>query len=262
MDEKSVVDRDEVMYSSESEDEEIKNARGCASSYLVEERENSNKILPQKFRERWFRAATLVALVSFISAVAFSLASFITSQATESSSVFATGFDSFLAAINVVAVCWRFRDELNGDIGPMRETKATAVIAITFVLGGIATVVFALHNLITKDHPTKTYEMMVVLGAGAVMYPILAFFQGYVSEILQSPSMRALAVDTTLGAIMSVGVLGSTYVYYELHQFWYLDHAVAILLGGVSLIYGITLIVELLGLNLKEKLVLAFQREL
>lgn len=88
MDEKKDLDTEELI-SPESEDEEVDNSRGCASSYLVEEREDAKKTLPHKFRQRWTRAASLLALVSFIAAIGFSLASFITSQATESSAVFA-----------------------------------------------------------------------------------------------------------------------------------------------------------------------------
>lgn len=256
----SLLDSDKIVYSLEDEDEETKRARGCATSYLVDERETSGK-LPPKFRQRWFRAASMLALVSFISAVGFSIASIIISQTTESSAVFATGFDAFFAAINVVAVCWRFRDELNGEIGTMREKKASTVIATSFILGGIATIVIALHNLQIDDHPTKTDEMKVVLGVGALLYAILTFLQCYVAQLVNSQSMRALAVDSAQGAFMSVGVLVSTYVYTKFKQFWYLDHVVATIVGVVSLIYGINLFVEILGLNIKERLMLAFQRE-
>lgn len=256
----SLLDRGEFVYSSEDDDEETKNTRGCASSYLVEEREISGK-MPPKFRQRWFRAASLLALVSFISAVGFSIASIIISQTTESSAVFATGFDAFFAAINVIAVCWRFRDELNGEIGTRREKNASAVIATTFILGGIATIVIALHNLEIDDHPTKTDKMKILLGVGALMYAILTFLQCYVAQILNSRSMRALAVDSAQGAFMSIGVVASTYIYTEFKQFWYLDHVVATVVGAVSLIYGISLIVEILELNVNERLMLAFQRE-
>ena len=260
MDEKKHLDTKELI-SPESEDEEdVNNSRGCASSYLVEERENG-KTLPHKFRQRWTKAASLLALVSFIAATGFSLASFITSQATESSAVFAAGFDAFFAAINVVAVCWRFRDELNGEIGPMREKKATSVIAITFIFGGIATIVIALYHLEIKDHPEKTGEMMVVLGVGFVIYTILAFLQCYVAKMLQSSSMRALSVDSALAAAMSIGLLGSAGIYSEVNKLWYLDHAVATVLGAVSLIYGVILGIEVIQFKLKEKIMLSFRKE-
>lgn len=263
MDEKKGLNTEqteELVVSSESEDEI--SSRGCASSYLVEERENAKKTLPHKFRVRWTKAASFLAIVSFIAAVGFSIASFITSQATESSAVCAAGFDALFAAINVVAVCWRFRDEMNGEIGPLREKKATSVIAITFILGGIATVVIALYHLKIKDHPMKTGEMMIVLAAGFVIYCILAFFQGYVAKMLQSSSMKALAVDSALAAAMCVGLLGSAGIYSEVNKLWYLDHAVATILGAVSLVYGIILGVEIIEFKIKKKILAAFQKEL
>lgn len=260
MEKKKDLDKEELVVSSESEDEDEKNSRGCASSYLVEERENANKTLPHKFRVRWTKAASWLAIVSFIAAVGFSLASFITSQATESSAVFAAGFDALFAAINVVAVCWRFRDEVNGEIGPLREKKATSVISITFIFGGVATVIIALYHLELKEHPMKTGEMMIVLAVGFVIYCILAFFQVYVAKMLQSSSMKALAVDSALAAAMSIGLLVSAGIYSEVNKLWYLDHAVATILGAVSLIYGIILGVEIIEFKIKERIGLAFQK--
>ena len=261
MDDKKDFETEELVVSSESEDEDETISHGCASSYLVEERESAKSSLPHKFRARWTKAASVLAIVSFIAAVGFSLASFITSQVTESSAVFAAGFDAFFAAINVVAVCWRFRDELNGEIGPLREKRATSVIAVTFILGGIATVLIALYHLKIKEHPMKTGEMMVVLAVGFVIYCILAILQGYVAKMLQSSSMKALAVDSALAATMSIGLIVSAGIYAEVKKLWYLDHAVATALGAVSLFYGIVLAVQLIEFKIKEKIMLAFQKE-
>ena len=262
MDEKHPLDEeDEIIVSSESEDEDGENFRGCASSYLVEERESSEKHLPPKFRQRWTKAAAILALVSFIATVGFSLASFIASQATESSAVFAAGFDAFFAAINVLAVCWRFRDDLNGDIGPMREKKATSVIAAMFILGGTATLVISLYHLKIKDHPTKTGEMVIVLTVGFVIYSILCFLQCYVAAILQSVSLKALAVDSGLAAAMDIGLLASTWIFRENYSLWFLDHAVAALLGVLSFIYGIVLVIQIMEFNLKDKLLQSLKRD-
>lgn len=263
MDEKHgpVDEEDEIIVSSESEDEDGDNSRGCASSYLVEERESSEKPLPHKFRQRWTKAAVILAAVSFIAAVGISLASFIASQATESSAVFAAGFDAFFAAINVLAVCWRFRDDLNGDIGPMREKKATSAIAATFITGGIATLAISLYHLAIKQHPTKTGEMVIVLTMGFVIYSILCFLQCYVAAILRSISLKALAVDSGLAAAMDIGLLASTWIFREKHSVWFLDHAVAAFLGVLSLIYGVVLGIEIMELNLKDKLLQSLKRE-
>lgn len=263
MDDKNTLHGDEIVLSSESEDEDTKNSRGCASSYLAEERENSKKPLPHRFRERWTKAATILATVSFIATVGFSLASFITSQVTESSAVFAAGFDAFFAAINVVAVCWRFRDALNGEIGPIREKKATCVIAGTFILGGAATVAISWYHLEIKDHPTKTGEMVIVLTSGFVIYTVLCFFQCHIAALLQSASMKALGVDTGLAAAMSAGLLASTWIFREKPRFWFLDHAIAAFLGVVSFIYGVFLVLQVMAIKLvKGKLSFSFKREL
>lgn len=262
MDEKN-AEKEKIILPSESEDEDSKEVREpCASSYLVEERKSSKKPLPQKFRKRWTRAALSLAIVSLIAVIALSLSSFITSQQTESSAVFAAGFDAFFAAVNVVAVCWRFRDEVNGDVGPSRESKATCVIAVTFILGGAATVGISIYHLKIKDHPTKTREMIILLITGFVIYTVLCIFQYRIASTVQSQSMRALSVDSGLGAAMNAGLLGSSWIYRLHTNLWYLDHAVATVLGVVNSVYGIYLSIETIHVKIMDgaKLI-SFQRE-
>lgn len=262
MDEKN-AEKEKIILPSESEDEDSREVREpCASSYLVEERKSSKKPLPQKFRKRWTRAALSLAIVSLIAVIALSLSSFITSQQTESSAVFAAGFDAFFAAVNVVAVCWRFRDEVNGDVGPSRESKATCVIAVTFIFGGAATVGISIHHLKIKDHPTKTGEMIILLITGFVIYTVLCIFQCRIASTMQSQSMRALSVDSGLGAAMNAGLLGSSWIYRQHTNLWYLDHAVATVLGVVNSVYGIYLSIETIQVKIMDgaKLI-SFQKE-
>ena len=251
----------EEVVSSESDIVDSKDSTGCATSYLLDERETLKKPLPQKFRERWSKAALGLAIVSLISSVGFSVASFIISKKTESSSVFAAGFDAFFAAVNVTAVCWRFRDELNGTIGPSREKIATTVIAVTFLLGGIATLVISFYHLRENDHPENADDMLVVLAVGFLIYSILGTCQYHVSVLLQSSSMRALAVDSWLASAMVVGLLVSAWFYRKHSNLWFLDHAIASVLGVVSAVYGVILGIKVHQLNLKEKLAEAFRRD-
>lgn len=243
---------DEAFLSSSSGDEEVENYRGCASSYLVEERENSKKYLTQNFRTRWTRAAGGLAVISFIATIGLSLAAFVTSQGTESSAVFAAGFDAFFAAISVVAVCWRFRDDINGDIGPKREKTAASVIAATFILGGSATLGISLYHLKINEHPKKTDEMLIVLGIGFAIYLILCSLQCHIAAILQSVSMKALAVDSGLAAAMDAGLVLSSWLCREKQNLWFLDHAFAGILGFISLIYGLILVFEVMELYIMK----------
>lgn len=261
MDEENFED-DETALSSASEEEMVDNYGGCASSYLVEERESSKKLLPQSFRTRWTKAASALAIISFIATTGFSVAAFITSQETESSAVFAAGFDAFFAAINVVAVCWRFRDDLNGDIGPKREKKAASVIAVTFILGGAATVGISLYHLKINDHPKKTDEMVIVLGVGFVIYLIFCLLQCHIAALLQSVSMKALSVDSGLAAAMDAGLLLSSWIFHEKRNLWFLDHTFAGILGVISLVYGFILIIKIMELHIvKNKGLFSFLKE-
>ena len=215
-------------------------------SYLEETKTPSNTFLPQKFREKWSRAAFMVSLASLIVTLAFSFVSFLASKSTESSSIFASALDGILGAFNSLAVAWRFRDVSNGEIAPKREKIATLGIAVTFTISGSATIAIAILRLMAQDHPEKPDELIIILAASSVCYFFLALVQDCISQKLESSSLKASAIDSWLAAALSVGVLVSTFVYRQIGtSVWFLDHSVAVFIGFVSLLYGIHLIVEI-----------------
>ena len=215
-------------------------------SYLEETKAPSNTFLPQKFREKWSRAAFMVSLASLIVTLAFSFVSFLASKSTESSSIFASALDGILGAFNSLAVAWRFRDVSNGEIAPKREKIATLGIAVTFTISGSATIAIAILRLMAQDHPEKPDELIIILAASSVCYFFLALVQDCISQKLESSSLKASAIDSWLAAALSVGVLVSTFVYRQVGtSVWFLDHSVAVFIGFVSLLYGIHLIVEI-----------------
>lgn len=215
-------------------------------SYLEEIKVPSDTFLPQKFREKWSRAAFAVCIASFFITIAFSMVSFVASKTTESSSIFASAFDGALGAFNSLVVAWRFRDVLNGEVTPKREKIATLGVAVTFLGSGSATVAIAILRLLAHDHPEKPDELIIILAASLVCYFNLALVQDCIAKKLDSLSMRASAVDSWLAAAMSIGVLVSTFIYRQVgRSVWFLDHSVAILIGFFSLIYGIHLVIDI-----------------
>ena len=234
----------EAFNDEDEEDKQPLKDKHCVS-YLEETKAPRETFLPQKFREKWSRAALMVSIASLFVTLTFSLVSFIASNTTESSSIFASALDGILGAFNSLAVAWRFRDVSNGEIAPKRERIATLGIALTFTISGSATVAIAILRLMARDRPEKPDEIIIILAASFTCYFFLALVQDCIAKKLDSSSLKASAVDSWLAAAMSIGVLVSTFVYRQVGKdVWFLDHSVAILIGFLSLIYGIHLIVE------------------
>lgn len=215
-------------------------------SYLEETKAPSRTFLPQKFREKWSRAALMVSVASLFVTLTFSLLSFVASKSTESSSIFASAFDGLLGAFNSLAVAWRFRDVSNGEIAPKREKIAALGIAVTFLLSGSATIATAILHLMARDHPEKPDELIIILAASLTCYFFLALVQDCIAKKLESISLKAAAIDSWLAAAMSLGVLVSTFIYRQVGKsVWLLDHSVAVFIGCLSVIYGIHLIMKI-----------------
>lgn len=235
----------EAFTDEDEEDKQPLKDKHCVS-YLEETKAPSKTFLPQKFREKWSRAALMISIASLFITLTFSLVSFVASNSTESSSIFASAFDGILGSFNSLAVAWRFRDASNGELAPKREKIATLGIAVTFTISGSATIAIAILRLMARDHPEKPDELIIILAASFVCYFFLALVQDCIAKKLDSSSLKASAIDSWLAAAMSVGVLVSTFIFRQVGtRVWFLDHSVAILIGFLSLIYGIHLVVEI-----------------
>ncbi|XP_048583893.1 transmembrane protein 163-like [Nematostella vectensis] len=212
---------------------------------FLDEDETERPFLSQKAREKWCRAAFTISILAIVISLLFSLSSFFVSGQTESSSVFASAFDSLLGTMSSVAVAWRFRDSKNGEIGHKRESIATLGIALSFITTGIATVATSVIHLTDSIHPRKPDEMLIVLTCSLLVFFVLAWVQNCIAKKVNSDSLRAAAVDYAMASAMAFGILISTYVYRENKpRLWWLDHSVALSLGAVSAAYGIYLVVQ------------------
>lgn len=216
-------------------------------SYLYEpsdkeDDDDVSKRLSKKQREKWSQVAFRLSLLSVFTSVVFSLASFLVSYQTDSSSVFASAFDALLGTVSSIAVAWRFRDLLNGGtLGRKRERIATAGIGVGFVATGIATVADSIIHLVDNTHPCKTNEMLIILTCSLVAFLTLSYCQKCLSKKLDSQSLRAASADNALAAAMSFGILISTFVYQSDKKLWWLDHSIALILGVISGGYGLHL---------------------
>lgn len=213
-------------------------------SYLYEPNDNEevSDYLPKKQREKWSRVAFWLSIFSVFVSVVFSLASFLVSSQTDSSSVFASAFDALLGTVSSIAVAWRFRDMLNGGTrGLKRERIATVGIGVGFVATGVATVADSIIHLVDNTHPCKTNKMLIILTCSLVAFLTLSYAQTCISKKLDSQSLRAASADNALAGAMSFGILISTFVYQSAKSVWWLDHSIALFLGVISGGYGLHL---------------------
>ncbi|KXJ19352.1 uncharacterized protein LOC110254944 [Exaiptasia diaphana] len=248
--EKSLEDLDREVFNGAKEQTETEQL----ISYLDDEKDRrSSESLPSNIRIRWSRAAFWLSIVSSFITLSFSLASFLVSNDTASSSIFANAFDALLGTVSSFAVAWRFRDELNGEeISSSRERIATFGIGISFIATGIATVAASIVHLTETDHPRKTQEMVIILWCSLAAFLLLSYIQRCLAGKLDSQSMWAASADSALAAAMSLGIVISTYVYRSWPKdMWWLDHAVACILGCISAVYG-TYLVSLVALCNRE----------
>ena len=92
----------------------------------------------------------------------------------------------------------------------------------------------------------KPDDLIIILGVSFVSYFVLAPIQDCIAKKLKSPSLRASAIDSWLAAAMSSGVLITTCIYRQVGtSVWFLDHSVAIFIGLLSLIYGLSLVMHI-----------------
>ena len=213
--------------------------RECVS-YTYEE--SSKMILSQKLREKWSRAALGVSLFAILVTIGISLASFMVCKETESSSIFASAFDTMLGAFSSLVVAWRFRDVKNGEVAPAREETATLGIALSFVVSGIAVITTSVLHLAHGDHPERADELISILGTSLVCFSTLGYVQNCISSKLHSQCLKTAAIDSWLAAAMSAGILVSTFIYRQTQpDLWFTDHLIALLIGVTSCVYGLKL---------------------
>lgn len=223
-------------------------------SYLDDEKDHrGSESLPKNMRMRWSRVAFWLSVFTALVTLSFSLASFLVSNDTASSSVFANAFDALLGTVSALAVAWRFRDELNGEeISTKRERIATFGIGLSFIATGIATVAASIVHLTETDHPRKTIEIVIILWCSLLAFLAITYFQRCLADKLDSQSLWAASADSFLAAAMSLGIVISTYIYRSWPaKMWWLDHAVACILGVISAVYG-TYLVSLVALCNQE----------
>ena len=203
--------------------------------------------LPENTRKRWRKAAVWVTVICIVVSLSIAIASFLSAGAYDSSSALALAFDTGNALLCSLVVLWRFKGTENGSLGYKRERITCLVFAVSFVLSGALTTALSIKRIIEKDHPIKTFCIVVILTVGCILYFILAALQCYISKKLHSSAMLGSSLDSGLSAALMVGLLTSDCTYMLAHtDLWYLDHSMAISVSLVSILAGAQILVEVL----------------
>ncbi|XP_022804548.1 uncharacterized protein LOC111341799 [Stylophora pistillata] len=205
------------------------------------------KKMPEHIKQRWRRAAIWVTVFCIVVSFSITIASFQAAGAYDSSSALALAFDCANASLCSLVVLWRFKTAKNGSLGYKREKVSCLVFATSFIVSGTLTAGLSIKRIVEKDHPSKTFCIVVVLSVGCLLYTMLAVMQCYVSKKLLSSAMLGSCIDSALSAALMFGLIISNCTFLLVHtDLWYLDHSMAILVAIVSVLCGVQILVEIL----------------
>lgn len=210
---------------------------------LTKSRNRQN--LPVCIRVKWRKAAIWATVICIIVSIAFSLASFAASAGYHSDSALVLAFDCFLAIFNSLVVLWRFRVEKT--LGPRRERICCIAFGASFVLAGMVTCGMSVAHIEAKERAQKTASLTAVLTSSCITYIVLAVIQFRIAEKLRSSAMLASSIDSFISGILIFGLLISNLVYNAVEvDLWYLDHAMGICAGVVTMLCGGKILVDVL----------------
>jgi len=166
--------------------------------------------------------------------------------ATSSNSSATLGFalENAVDGISSALVLWRFWG--GGHSIPvaeleLREKRASVGIAIAFVVlavtvGGTASAHISEHSV-----PGNVAALLGVSAPSVVIFAVLGAVKLHLGFATHSPSLKKDAACSLCGALLSLGVCIGTAV---VHEAWWFDAVVALLVSGALLLHGVYTLVK------------------
>ena len=218
----------------------------CVSFTTNETEENKQDTVPQvNERRKWRKATLAVAVASLVASVMFSAASFFASATMDSSAVLASALDTFLAVFSASVVIWRFRDDVNGKMGPKREKYGSIAFGIAFIINSVITITVSSFHLADENRPNHSDIMWPALLGFSVVYCILALLEYWIFKRLNSSVLISLCIDDAVTSGLLLGLAFSALLLDQIAHLWYLDHIVALALALAILACGIKILVDI-----------------
>ncbi|XP_065052105.1 transmembrane protein 163a-like [Rhopilema esculentum] len=148
--------------------------------------------------------------------------------------------DIILDVLTTLVVIWRYRFEKN-------ESKACVLIAVLFVISGIALSVKATYNLSKEWIPYFKPRILLPIEVSiAVTFAGLMYAKIYVARKLSSQSLMVDGINTGCGLVMAVMNLISLLVYQKTNL-WFLDSVSATIIALFLFFFGLKLLISSLN---------------
>jgi hypothetical protein len=150
------------------------------------------------------------------------------------------GVQSLVEILSAALVIYRYRRELNDD-APANialERRATLGIGVLFIILTVGTWVASIIALINHDQPDSSTPSLIV-SASALLFMVLLWLpKPWIAEELNSSVMRGEAACSLACIYLTIVLFVGTLIFKLWPGGWWIDSALAILLGFFFLRQG------------------------
>jgi hypothetical protein len=150
------------------------------------------------------------------------------------------GIQSLVEVLSAALVIYRFRRELD-DSSPFNialEKRATLGIGLLFILLTIGTWVASIVALATRAQPDSSIPSLIVSASALLLMLFIWLPKPWIAAELNSSVMRGEAACSLACIYLTIVLFVGSLVYKVWHGGWWIDSAVAILLGFFFLHQG------------------------
>lgn len=222
-------------YKSLTEDED------CIS-YLIDEKKVYHSL---QFIERWSKVACILAVTAFCFSIVVGISVILVSRRSNNLIIVSSACYYFLGGTCVLAVAWRFKDAAkrnDKETESTKEQRTTAVIASSFMIGGIELIICSAFDLQRHVYVRDLDIVWLPLAAGSGGFFVLAALLNHTSRQLHSKATRAATCLSALMSILSVGLMLShlilAFEVFHKNTWFFLDPFIATAVAVVSIVWG------------------------
>jgi len=190
----------------------------------------------------WKRVAVCLLLISVFLQLGLGVSIFVLALKERTPAGLGLGINIMLDVLTSLVVVWKF-------LCKQDEIRACILIAIMFIISGIALIAKATYNLSKEWIPSfKPQILMPIESTILVTFGVLMIGKIYVSRKLHSRSLFVDGINTGCGVMMAVMNLISLMVYGKTHL-WFLDSVSAIAISLFLFLFGLRLLLSSLDSN-------------
>ncbi|CAF3482224.1 unnamed protein product [Rotaria sp. Silwood1] len=143
------------------------------------------------------------------------------------------GIQSLVEVLSAALVVYRFRKELqsNSTINLVLERRATLGIGILFIFLTLGTWAASIVALVTHAEPDSSKPSLIVAAASLVCMLFVWLPKPWIATELNSSVMRGEAACSLACIYLTIVLFIGSLVYKLWHGGWWIDSAIAIVLG-------------------------------